>query len=266
MKDTAPLSTWQRVAALTVEGLYLLPVVLLRVTECIGVWQLADPERITPLSPTDPMLWLVGGSWLLQVVCLPPLRLGRVAWYQRLAAVGGIPPLRLLYTGFRRWGGAIRWRWQIWWRRLVAAAVVALPIAGLWGLAHRLSATGQTVAGLLWAGIGALFILPGVAAVWLWGIRYAPAPLLLLAGCPAGAAIGLAARAMAGHRRSYVDLWGDQVGRLAACMLVFPAPLILPGLRLQHVRWLHRRLESAPLSVFSAAAPVGGCILPPAPL
>ena len=70
MKDTASLSPWQQVAALTVEGLYLLPTLILRGAEWLGVWQLTNPDKTNPLSHTDPMLWLVAGSWLLQTVFL----------------------------------------------------------------------------------------------------------------------------------------------------------------------------------------------------
>lgn len=250
MNGKTALSSRQLVAAWTVEGLYALPALVLRVVEFLGVWWLTDPT--VTFSLTAPPVGMVGISWLLQAALLPPLRLGRLAWYQRLVTAGGVPSLRLLLTGFRRWGGAIRWRWQVWRRRLVAAVIAGLPTALTWGLAHRLTLSEQTTAGLAWAGVGALLLPLAAMGVWLWECRYAPAPLLLLAGCPAGAVMGLSARAMTGHRRQYLN-------RLSV-------PLPVPGWRARQVHWLHFRLEKTDLTIFSSTTPVRGCILPPAPL
>ena len=246
--DKPTLSPWQRVAALTVESLYFLPAFTLRCAEWLGWWMLPSPAAAG----------LIGGSWLLQFFLLPPLRLGRVAWYRRLVTHGGIPPLSLLSAGFRRLGAAVSWRCRLWARRWRWAAVCAAPSALLWGLAAERSGT----VSLAWAFVGLLALLLGaMATALLWG-RYAPAAWLILDGQTAGAALHTAPRLLQGQWGPYLQHWGDQAGRIAACLLILPLPFLLPALRCRHAR----EMESLLKKQARAKTAFRTCILPSTPI
>ncbi len=241
------LTRWQWVAAATVEGLYRLPALALRGAEFLAVWQLATVEA-PEIATTDPYLWVMLCSWGLQVVLLPPLALGRLAWYAQLAVRDGIPPFSHLRQGFRRWGAAIRWRGGLWWRQLTALCLAMLPTAAIWGLAHTIS---DPAGNLLLAAAGGLLLPVTVGGTLLYtATATAPAGLLILSGYPAGAAMGLAPRVIAGHKRAYVNSWGQHLGRLAACLLGLPLPFLTPQLRLHQTAWLTQRLRAAGVTAF----------------
>lgn len=256
---------WRRVAALTAAGLYYLPALTLRLADALAVlWLLRHPVDTLDAMPR-PLLWGMVSGWALQALLLPPLHLGRLAMEQALTTGGTFPSLACMGQGFRRFFSAIAWRAHLWGRRWLTLWVTTLPTTVLWGFGSHLTAHGDnSAAPLLWLGLGGLLLPLELLAAWLWLSRYALAPFLLLEGCPAGAAMQFSARAMAGHRRAYINFWGSQAGRLAACLAILPIPFVLPAIRLAHTRWLtHLRQKT---TIFTPASAGRGCILPSGPI
>lgn len=206
--STAPrpsLTAWQRVAAAGIEGLYVLLYLLLRLTDCLPLlflWEgggmtasLAESGRVA--------LCVMAGSWLLQATLLPPLRLGRDMWYCHLAAEpAGIPPLRMLFYGFQRFGDAVGWRWRLWWQRTVLLTLGFVPTALIWGY-------GSLVGGsILWLCAGLLPWGLMLLLTYVWQCRYAATALLLAHGWGAAAAMHLSVRLMRRNKGGYINLWG----------------------------------------------------------
>ncbi len=256
----ATVSTrWRRIAALTAAGLYHLPALTLRLADALAVlWLLGAPASASE-TMAHPLLWVMAAGWGLQALLLPPLRLGRLAMEQALAAEVKFPSLTCMGLGFRRFFGAIAWRAHVWGRRWLTLLIATLPTAILWGYGSYLTGQGGTSAApLLWLGLGGLLLPLELLGAGLWLTRYALAPLLVLEGCPAGAAMQLSARAMAGHRREYLNFWGGQLGRLAACLAIVPIPFVLPAVRLAYAHWLaHLWQESTVFTLVSTVGNVG---------
>lgn len=185
--------------------------------------------------PVGAVWWLLPPA-VLQGVLLSPARLCRQAFY------AGLPnPLAL---GWRRWAAATGWRWQLWWRRTAALAVAFAPAAAVWSLGDYLGRNGRGET-LPWLLIGAAASLLGVAAVAVWQCRYVLAPLLVLRGCPAGAAMGLSAQAMRHHTGEYLNLLGGWALPLLSCLLVVPAVWVLPRFGAARTAWLCAQLPQA---------------------
>lgn len=91
---------------------------------------------------------------------------------------------------------------------------------------------------LPWLLLGAAAGLLGAVAVAVWQCRYAVAPLLVLQGCPAGAAMGFSAQAMRRHIGEYLNLLGSWALPLASCLLVVPAVWVLPRFGAARTAWL----------------------------
>jgi hypothetical protein len=81
-------------------------------------------------------------------------------------------------------------------------------------------------------------LLGGIIAVAVWQCRYALAPLYLLRGYPAAAAMALSPRAMRGHLREYVNFLGGELPRLCLCVLLVPAIWIIPAFRRRRIALL----------------------------
>ena len=223
MTPTQPLSPARRVTAWTVDALCLLTGLLCRLAPMGG-------RLLWPQVPV--LLWLVVGAGL-QGLLLSPLRLGRVRWYCRPAA-----SLRPLGRGWKFAGAAIAWRWQRWLRRTLMWAVLLLPASVCWSLGALET---RSEVGVLWWLVGGGCLLLAGLVFLVWQCRYAMAPLFLLEGYPASAALSLSARAMRGGAGDWLRFWWEQ-GRRALLSLLPPFSLWhFPRLRLEYTRFLLRR-------------------------
>lgn len=212
-------------AAAAVEGACLLAALACRLAGAFltELW-------LTNRLPGAAAWWLLPPA-VLQGVWLSPLRLGRQAFYWG----------RPFFIGWKRWWSAVVWRWQLWWRRAVALCAALLPAALLWSAGDRVSRAGGGSA-LLWLLAGAAVSVPGLIGAAVWQCRYAPAPLLILQGYPAGAAMQMAARAMRRHVGEYLNFLSRWVVPMASCLLLVPAVWVLPRFRrartAELARWL----------------------------
>lgn len=235
-------------AAITAAGLYRLSALSLRLLEAAGVVALtARVAAEGTLSPADPWLWGVLGLWVAEIALLPPLRLGRAAYELALAQRPGVPAFSLLLSGFRHWSGAVGWRWGLWWRRWFATSLCLLPGAFVWGIGDVFAHRGAAVVSLVCGAVGLLLLVPTILGVRCFMVRYALAPLFLLEGVPAGRALRLSARGMAGGRRGYIDLSGETLRRWPLWLLVVPAAAEVVRLRHRRAVFLlerHRRREN----------------------
>ncbi len=186
----------------------------------------------TDSLPGGAVWWLLPPA-VLQGLLLSPLRLYRQAFY---AGLPGNP----FAAGWRRWGAAVGWRWQLWWRRTAALMAALAPAAAVWSLGDHLGRSGRGET-LPWLLLGAAAGLLGAVAVAVWQCRYAVAPLLVLQGCPAGAAMGFSAQAMRRHIGEYLNLLGSWALPLASCLLVVPAVWVLPRFGAARTAWLCAR-------------------------
>ncbi len=222
------MTVWQRLTALTAEGLCLLAVLLPRLAEML----------VSPYWTRERLL-LTAAIAVVQDILLAPVWLGREALYLRLCRRSGSLSLAAMTPGFRRFGAAVGWRIRLWLRRGVAAAAVMLPTALLWSYATvsaRTATSSVTTLLCFFGGCGWALFGGVLAAVYF--CRYAPVALLLLDGCPVGAVAALSARLMRGHRAEYVDFLGHWIGRLAACLLIVPAIFFLPRFRAERTALL----------------------------
>ena len=219
MENAHTLIRWQRAAALATESACLLIFLLTAATE---LWL----QTLPITDPVPPYLTLVALA-LLSGAVLAPLRLWRMAYYIRLSRnTSALPSLRPC----GRITTAILWRWQLWWRRAAATAMACLPSALLWGYGsfsaqHSVS----RVTPLLWLLAGGLALLGGVIAATVWQCRYVLAPLFILQGYSASAAMALSAHAM--HRRvgAYINFLGGELPALFSCLLLVPAVWVVPS-------------------------------------
>ncbi len=222
---THTVTGWQLARANVVEGACLLIQLLCRLA---GLF--LSGLSLAGRLPGESGLWLLAAA-VLQGVLLSPLRLGRIAYYRGMG----------LTSGWRRWLQAVGWRWQLWWRRTGMLILLWLPTALLWGWGEFRRPAGHP---LLWLLAGAGLALLAVGVTLLWQCRYAPAPLLLLRGYPAGAAMQLAALAMRHHVGDYVNFLGSWALPLASCLLVVPAIQVLPRFHEARTAWLAARLSN----------------------
>ncbi len=261
--STIKLTPWQRVAALEAEGVYGFFVLFLRLVEWLPLFWLVEDGY--PADPTIDLLragalGIIGISWLLQGVVLPPLRLGRVLWYTHLAAhPNALPPLRLLFAGWQRWGAAVSWRWRLWWRRTTALCLACLPPLLIW----YGGTTADPVYALLWLLGGGACLIGGLLWAGLWQSRYALTPLLIAEGWPAGAALQLSARAMRGQKGCTLCFWAAQFPRLIGCMVPPVGLWAVPALRSENAARLFSRRQQISLPDFSHQEATGACILRP---
>lgn len=253
---------WQKLAAIETEGVYLLFWLCLRLAEWLPLLWLLN-SGFPAVAPTPAHLTAVAavaGGWLLQGVCLPPLRLGRLLWYARLADEPQcIPPLTLLFAGWRRWGAIFRWRWLLWWRRTVALCLACLPALTVW----QVGAAADTAYQLLWLLGGFLLLGGGLLLLWLRQSRYALAPLLLAEGWGASAALQLSARILKGQGTATLAFWGARVPCLAGCLLPPFALWLIPSLRLENAARLLWHRRHGPLPAHGQLRQDGACFLRP---
>lgn len=220
------LTGWQLTAALATEGACLIPLLLAALGGFVG---LARPPYLLPLIPTawQPLL-LTAIAALLYGAVRAPLCLWRTAYYVRLcAAEEALPSLRPTRRGF----SALGWRWRLWWRRGTALAIACAPSALLFGYGSFISRHNAAVQPVLWLAAGAAALLIGLTVAAIRQCRYVLAPLFLLRGYPAAAAMALSARAMRGHIGEYVNFLGGEAPRLCLCLLLLPAVWIVPAFR-----------------------------------
>ncbi len=221
-----PMTVWQRAAALATEGACLLPYLLAVLGGFIG---LTRPPYSLPLVPAawQPVL-LTAVAALIYGAVRAPLCLWRTAYYLRLcAAEQSLPSLRPTGRGF----AALGWRWRLWWRRGIALALACAPSALLFARGSLASRQNAAVQPVLWLAAGTAALLLGLIAVAVWQCRYALAPLYILRGYPAAAAMALSPRAMRGHGGDYVNFLGGELPRLCLCLLVIPAAWVVPAFR-----------------------------------
>lgn len=226
---TAPrLDPWGCAASLAVEGACLLARLL------PWVCGLATCLHVGHVSGAHIRLLLTVSVAAGQGLLLSPLRLWRVAWYRRLALSNGrlpaLPRPVSVRQGAAMCAAAIGWRWQLWWRRCAAMGLAVFCAALVWSAA---ASAGHTAIGLT---VGSTVLLLGLAGAHLRMCRYTAAPLLLLDGCPAGAAMQLSAHLMHGRLTAYLDLCGSGLRHLAPCLLLVPAIWAIP-------RWQCRRIS-----------------------
>lgn len=221
------ITGWKLVTAITVEGACLLVSLLCRLA---GLW-------IT-------YLWLAGalpgknGLWILLLavghgLVLAPMRLWRIAFYKG-------SPITLWHCLVQ----GISWRWQLWWRRTGLLALLWIPTALLWGRGDYLHRTHEGLP-ILCLLLGILTGLLALISTWLWQCRYAAAPLLILQGHSAGAAMQLSLRVMRRRLTAYINFLGEWFLPLAACLLLLPAIWILPQFRAAHWSLLQSWTETA---------------------
>ncbi len=228
MLPAQPLTAWQRAAALATEGACLLPILLAALGGLAG---LTRPPYLLPVIPAalQPTL-LTAAAALLYGAVRAPLCLWRTAYYVRLCDAGeALPSLRPTWRGL----AALGWRWRLWGRRATALAIASAPSALMLGRGATVSQDTDTAAiqPVLWLAAGAASLLVGLTATTIWQCRFCLAPLFLLRGEPAAAALALSARTMRGHLGEYINFLGDELLRLIPCLLLIPAVWIVPAFR-----------------------------------
>lgn len=226
MTHTLPLSRWQRAAALATEGVCLLPPLL---TTLWSLWRLPQPPLLPSVLPAvwQPYVSAVVLALLYGAVC-SPLRLWRVAVYRRLCDAPQAPQ----HDALRQALAAVGWRWRLWWRRAYSLVLATVPAALLWGYgslaAQRNAPDAQPLFWLLGGGVA---LVCGIVIAAVWQCRYALAPLFILDGFSAEAAMALSARRMRSRIGAYINFLGGELPRLLACVLVIPAVWLLPTFR-----------------------------------
>ncbi len=223
-----PLTAWQRAAALATEGACLMPYLLAVLVSLIAHYR---PPLLLPVIPAawQPVLLSVISA-LAYGAASAPLRLWRAAYYVRLCrAEDTLPPLRPTRRGL----SAIGWRWQLWGRRAAALAVACAPSAAMLGYGSLASRQADTAAvwPVLWLAAGTVALLVGVVCAAVWQCRYVLAPLYILRGIPAGAAMALSAQRMRRRIGTYVNFIGEEAPRLLWCLLLIPAAWVVPAFR-----------------------------------
>ncbi len=211
MPLTRPITGWHRAQAMTAEGLCLLWWLVPGALQLMWLWQ---------GLPLPHSLLLPLGAAAVQGLLLSPWRLSRLAYYCRM----GEQPFSLapLATGWRHWGAAVAWRWHLWWRRSAVGLAAVAPAFLLWHYGAQVDTP------ILWLPLGAAALLLTLPAAGAFLCRYAAAPVLILKGYPAGAAISLSTRVMRGHIREYINFYGAHLWRLGLSLTLFPAPWVLP--------------------------------------
>ncbi len=235
MSPSQPLTAWQRAAALATEGACLLPILLAALGGLAGITR---PPYLLPVIPltVQPTLFTAAAALLYGAV-RAPLCLWRTAYYVRLCGAGEtLPSLRPTGRGF----AALGWRWRLWGRRAAAGVIACAPSALMLGYGSAVSQEANTAAlqPALWLAAGTVALLVGVTAAAIWQCRFCLAPLFLLRGAPAAAAMALSARAMRGHLGEYINFLGGELPRLVSCLLLIPAAWRVPAFRRRRAAWL----------------------------
>lgn len=228
MSHTKPLTAWQHAAALATEGACLLPLLLSALGSLVAATR---PPYLFPAIPAavQPTLLTIAVSLLYGAVHAP-LCLWRTAYYVRLCGAGdALPSLRPTKRGI----AALSWRWHLWWRRAVGGAIACAPSALMFRYGSIVSQTAGTAAiqPALWLVAGAISLVVGIVLTAIWQCRYALAPLFLLRGIPASAAMALSARAMRRHLGEYINFLGNELPHLIPCILLIPAAWRVPAFR-----------------------------------
>ena len=221
-----PLSSWQRAAALATEGACLLPFLFAALVSLIAQYR---PPLFLPVIPAEeqPIL-LTAVAALLYGAASAPLRLWRTAYYVRLcAAEGALPSLRPTRRGF----AALGWRWRLWWRRCAVLALACVPSALLFSYGSHIAQQDAAVQPVLGLAAGTVALLIGITAAAIWQYRFCLAPLFILRGYPAAAAMPLSSHSMRGHVGEYVNFLGGELPRLCLCALLIPAAWVVPAFR-----------------------------------
>jgi len=232
MNTSRTLTGWRLSTAAAVESLWTLCALILRLAGAALLLVATADWRLMPAA---------AGAALLECVLLPPLRLGRELWYLALFTdPTHTPSVALLWSGFRRWGAALRWRYGLWWRCAAVLLTAGLPAALLWGMGHRLSVMGDPDRSLLWLVLGGIAWLGAVACAALLRCRYILVPFLLWQGQPAGQALALSRQLTRRHVGAVVNFWGGQAGRLCLCLLPGAALWVLPAIRQDRIAFCSR--------------------------
>lgn len=238
-----PLSVHHRAQAMIAEGICLLGKLAIYTAE---LWCL----RLIAAAYLQPIrhILLLTAVVIADLLLLSPLYLSRLAWYDAFTSTH-TPSLTPLTRGWRFYCRAVSWRFQLWRRRSTVLLLAALPAAALLSYGEhlrRMAAPAATV--VLWLPLGAAALLLGVAGAAWWLCRYAAAPLLILDGYPAIAAMQLSAIAMRGRKRAYINLLGEHLWRVLLSVTLLPAPWLLPPYRMHRIAMLRAALADAPLT------------------
>ena len=233
MPYAKPLTAWQRAAALATEGACLLPYLLAALGSFIKLNR--PPQYLSAVPALWQPILLTAAAALLHGALRAPLRLWRAAYYVRLCTdESSLPSLRLPRQALY----AIGWQWRLWGHRIIALTLACAPAALLLARGSLASTQNASMQPVLWLTAGGVVLLGGIVAVAVWQCRYALAPLYLLRGYPAAAAMALSPRAMRGHLREYVNFLGGELPRLCLCVLLVPAIWIIPAFRRRRIALL----------------------------
>lgn len=237
------LTAHQRAQATIAEGSCLLGRLMVYTAE---LWCL----RLIALDYLQPIrhILLLTAVVTADLLLLSPLYLSRDAWYD--AAVGSAAPTLVpLARGWRYYCRAVSWRFYLWRRRTTTLLLAALPAAALLSYGEhlrRLDAPASATA--LWLPLGMAVLLLGTGGALWWLCRYAAAPLLILDGYPAVAAMQLSAVAMRRRRRDYINLLGEHLWRTILSLAVVPAPWVLPPYRMRRIALLREAISTCNLT------------------
>lgn len=232
------LTAYGRAQAMIAEGSCLLGRLAVAGVE-MGCLQLIAAAHLQPIRHLLLLTAMVTADLLL----LSPLYLARDSWYDTAAA--HTPSLAALSRGWRFYCRAVSWRFYLWRRRSVVVILAALPAAALLGYGEHLRRLGASAASVaLWLPFGIAALLLGLMAAGWWSCRYAAAPLLILDGYPAVAAMQLSALVMRRRKREYINLLGAHLWRAVLSVSVVAAPWLLPSYRLARIAWLRAAVDS----------------------
>lgn len=237
---TTPLRAHHRAQAMIAEGSCLLGRLAIYTAE-LWCLQLIAQDRLQPIRH----ILLLTAVVIADLLLLSPLHLSRDAWYD--AAAARTPTLATLAKGWRFYCRAVSWRFQLWRRRTTVLLIAVLPAAALLSYGEhlrRMAAPAATV--VLWLPLGIAALLLGTGAALWWLCRYAAAPLLILDGYPAIAAMQLSAIAMRRRKRDYINLLGEHLWRALVSLAIIPAPWTLPPYRMHRIAMLRAAITDAP--------------------
>lgn len=236
MPEAVPITGWERARSAAAEGIYYTAILLLWAAECVSLLLAFQRPSLAAGAAA-------AGIVLLCRTLAAPLRLGRQQWYlQRWAHPDKPASMGLLFSGFRRWGSAVRWRLSVWWRHTLLLTVALLPGQLLWSYGNYLSRQGQAGPTFMWFFLGSMALLAGWGAAQLRRCRYALIPLLILRGYTAPMALHLSIQYT--HRRTgeWLNFWGRQIGRLLISLIAPVSLWMMPPVRLAYtaclISWL----------------------------
>ncbi len=235
------LTAHQRAQAMIAEGSCLLGRLTIGTAE-LWCLQLIAVDRLQPIRH----IALLSAVVFADLLVLSPLYLARDAWYDA-AIVSDRPSLAPLAKGWRSYCRAVSWRFYLWRRRTTTLLLAALPSIALLSYGEHLrrqAAPSSAVA--LWLPLGVAALMLGIGIALWWLCRYAAAPLFILDGYPAVAAMQLSAVAMRRRKRDYINLLGEHLWRAIVSVAVIPAPWVLPPYRMRRIAWLRDAVARSP--------------------